>query len=98
MRVDQAHSSWICIPSWYETKAKTIVLVVQLVGSGSEMILDVAPGVDWGAICAIMMCVQQVCSCQIPLALLPLVCEVCSTSTLCGQNRRLSFIDFVHMC
>ena len=33
---------------------------VQLVGSGSEMILDVAAGVDWSAICGIMMCVQQV--------------------------------------
>lgn len=37
-------------------------VVVQLVGSGSEMILDVAAGVDWTAICAIMMCVQQVSS------------------------------------
>ena len=26
------------------------------------MLLDVAAGVDWSAICAIMMCVQQVCS------------------------------------
>ena len=35
-------------------------LRMQVIGSGSEMVLDVAPGVDWTLICGIMMCVQQV--------------------------------------
>lgn len=29
-------------------------------GSGSEMVVDVAPGVDWTAMVAILMAVQQV--------------------------------------
>jgi hypothetical protein len=29
-------------------------------GGGSEMIIDVAPGVDWTAICGVMMVLQQV--------------------------------------
>ena len=32
---------------------------VQTIGGGSEMLVDVAPGVDWTAICGIMMVVQQ---------------------------------------
>ena len=39
------------------------LITSQVVGSGSEMIVDVAPGVDWTAICACMMLVQQVRHC-----------------------------------
>jgi hypothetical protein len=40
--------------------AVQLTCVLHLLGSGSEMIIDVAPGVDWTAICGIMMVVHQV--------------------------------------
>lgn len=36
------------------------VHVQAALGSGSEMVVDVAPGVDWTAMVAILMAVQQV--------------------------------------
>jgi len=38
-----------------------VVLALQAaLGSGSEMVVDVGPGVDWTAMVAILMAVQQV--------------------------------------
>lgn len=30
-------------------------LVLQLMGSGTDYVIDVAPGVDWTAVCAMLM-------------------------------------------
>jgi hypothetical protein len=37
-----------------------VVCLQAALGSGSEMVMDVAPGVDWTAMVAILMAVQQV--------------------------------------
>jgi hypothetical protein len=37
-----------------------LLLLQAALGSGSEMTIDVAPGVDWTAMIAIIMAVQQV--------------------------------------
>ena len=44
----------------FAVKSTKDVITSVLVGCGSEMIVDVAPGVDWTTICACMMLVQQV--------------------------------------
>ena len=44
----------------FAAKSNKDVITSVLVGIGSEMIVDVAPGVDWTAICACMVLVQQV--------------------------------------
>lgn len=41
-------------------KQAMFVLMQAALGSGSEMVMDVAPGVDWTAMVAILMAVQQV--------------------------------------
>jgi hypothetical protein len=40
-------------------KSTKAMILSQVVGSGSEMIVDVAPGVDWTAVLGVMMCMQQ---------------------------------------
>jgi hypothetical protein len=51
-----------------DTPVQGIPVALQVIGSGSEMILDVAPGVDWTAVCGMMMCMQQVPT-HVPLCL-----------------------------
>ena len=44
----------------FAEKSTKALITSATVGSGCEMIVSVAPGVDWTAICACMMLVQQV--------------------------------------
>eukprot|EP00892_Ulva_mutabilis_P006997 jgi/Ulvmu1/466/UM001_0473.1 len=44
----------------FAAKSTKALIMTQVLGAGSEMILDVAPGMDWTAACGIMMVTQQV--------------------------------------
>lgn len=50
----------------FVAKSTKNLITTQLIGKGSEMIIDVAPGVDWTMVLASMMLVQQVCPAPVP--------------------------------
>lgn len=64
---------------------------VQVLGSGSEMILDVAPGMDWTAACGIMMVTEQ----ARPLSPHLLLCDSVSSVHLCN---RATYACYICMC
>ena len=56
------------------------------------MILDVAPGVDWTAVCGIMMCVQQV-----HLYLFFLRAQRCAHCACCNATYVLASLSALHL-
>lgn len=64
-----------------------------MLGSGSEMVMDVAPGVDWTAMVAILMAVQQVRNCVWEFVfgrLCDVVCRQADLSiALCRQHAAM---------
>ena len=44
-----------------EKSTKTLIMNAAL-GAGSELLIDVAPGVDWTAAVAVVLGIQQVCA------------------------------------
>lgn len=44
----------------FVAKSTKSLITQQLIGSGSEMIIDIAPGVDWTMVLSVMMLTQQV--------------------------------------